>query len=108
RQCKEPIMAEARDSKENREEREENRKEALGRAIQQIEKAYGKGTIMYLRDGVSANVDGISTGALSLDLALGGSGIPRGRVCEIFGPESSGKTTLTLHIIAEAQKKGGA
>jgi recombination protein RecA len=105
---KEPVMADARDSKATREEREENRKEALGRAIQQIEKAYGKGTIMYLRDGQSANVDGIPTGALSLDLALGGSGVPRGRVCEIFGPESSGKTTLTLHIVAEAQKKGGA
>ena len=89
-------------------EREENRKLALDRAIQQIEKAYGKGTIMYLRDGVSAVADGISTGSLSLDLALGGTGIPRGRVIEIFGPESSGKTTLTLKIIAEAQRAGGA
>jgi recombination protein RecA len=89
------------------EEREQNRVEALGRAIQQIEKAYGKGAIMYLKDGRAA-VEGIPTGAISLDLALGGAGIPRGRVVEVFGPESSGKTTLTLHIIAEAQKRRGA
>lgn len=87
---------------------EENRQEALDRAIQQIEKSFGKGAIMYLRDGQGPTTDGISTGALSVDLALGGAGIPRGRVIEIFGPESSGKTTMTLHIIAEAQRKGGA
>ncbi len=89
-------------------EREENRKEALSRAMQQIEKSFGKGAIMYLGDSPDAQVDGISTGSLSLDLALGGAGVPRGRVVEVFGPESSGKTTLTLHIIAEAQKAGGA
>jgi recombination protein RecA len=89
-------------------EREENRKEALGRAIQQIEKSFGKGTIMYLNETQGATVDGVSTGSLSLDLALGGAGVPRGRVLEVFGPESSGKTTLTLHIIAEAQRAGGA
>jgi recombination protein RecA len=88
-------------------ERDDNRTEALNRAIQQIEKSYGKGTIMFLKDN-PAPTDGISTGALSLDLALGGAGIPRGRVIEVFGPESSGKTTLTLHIIAEAQRAGGA
>ena len=88
--------------------REQNRTEALGRAIQQIEKSYGKGTIMYLKDDGVLVRDGISTGAMSLDLALGGAGIPRGRVVEIFGPEASGKTTLTLHIIAEAQRSGGA
>ncbi len=88
--------------------REETREAALGRAMQQIEKAYGKGAIMYLKDQPVSLTDGISTGSLSLDLALGGSGIPRGRVIEVFGPESSGKTTLTLHIIAEAQKTGGA
>jgi len=88
--------------------REQNRTEALSRAIQQIEKAYGKGAIMYLKDEMPRVTDGISTGALSLDLALGGVGIPRGRVVEIFGPEASGKTTLTLHIIAEAQRAGGA
>ncbi len=90
------------------ESREENRTEALNRAIQQIEKAYGKGSIMHLNGMPSVITDGISTGALSLDLALGGTGIPRGRVVEVFGPESSGKTTLCLHIIAEAQRQGGA
>ena len=88
--------------------REETREVALGRAIQQIEKSFGKGAIMYLKDQPGSAVDGISTGALSLDLALGGAGVPRGRVIEVFGPESSGKTTLTLHIIAEAQKAGGS
>ncbi|MFQ5806128.1 MAG: recombinase RecA [Phycisphaerae bacterium] len=90
------------------ERREENRAEALQRAIQQIEKSFGKGTIMYLKDAPGAVTDGISTGALSLDLALGGAGIPRGRTVEIFGPEGSGKTTLCLHVIAETQKAGGA
>ncbi len=85
---------------------EQTRKEALTRAIAQIEKSFGKGAIMYLK-GQPALVDGISTGAISLDLALGGTGIPRGRVIEVFGPESSGKTTLTLHIVAEAQRAGG-
>ena len=88
--------------------REENRTEALNRAIQQIEKTYGTGAIMRLSGMPRIVTDGISTGALSLDLALGGTGIPRGRVIEVFGPESSGKTTLCLHIIAEAQRKGGA
>ncbi|NWF88782.1 MAG: recombinase RecA [Ignavibacteriaceae bacterium] len=76
-------------------------------AISSIEKTYGKGSIMKLGDGVVAQVESIPTGALSLDYALGIGGIPRGRVTEIFGPESSGKTTLCLHIIAEAQKMGG-
>lgn len=76
-------------------------------AILSIEKTYGKGSIMKLGDGVITPVDSIPTGALSLDYALGIGGIPRGRVTEIFGPESSGKTTLCLHIIAEAQKMGG-
>lgn len=87
--------------------REESRTAALGRALQQIEKSYGKGSIMFLKEWVPTT-EGISTGSLSLDLALGGAGIPYGRVIEVFGPESSGKTTLTLHIIAEAQRKGGA
>jgi recombination protein RecA len=101
-------MAEKRDEPPKAELREEVRKEALGRAVQQIEKSFGKGAIMYLTERQSATVDGVSTGCLSLDLALGGAGIPRGRVVEIFGPESSGKTTLTLHVIAEAQRAGGA
>lgn len=88
-------------------EREATRTEALQRALQQIEKAFGKGTIMFL-NGAVTEIDGISTGAISIDLALGGAGIPRGRVIEVFGPESSGKTTLTLHIIAEAQRRGGS
>ncbi len=83
-----------------------NQKEALDRTLAQIEKAYGKGAIMQMTN-MNADVEGVSTGALSLDLALGGVGVPRGRVIELFGPESSGKTTLALHIAAEAQKEGG-
>lgn len=82
------------------------REEALDRALQQIEKAYGKGAIMQL-DQMDADIEGIRTGAISLDLALGGKGLPRGRVIELFGPESSGKTTLALHVAAEAQREGG-
>ena len=80
---------------------------ALDRAIAQIEKQYGTGSIMKMDESNIAKIDGISTGALSLDIALGGRGIPRGRVSEFYGPESSGKTTIALHTIAEAQKKGG-
>ncbi|HYO10405.1 MAG TPA: hypothetical protein VER17_15660, partial [Tepidisphaeraceae bacterium] len=83
------------------------RESALSRAVQQIEKQFGKGSVMKLDGDTRANVDGIPTGALSLDIALGGTGIPKGRVLEIFGPESSGKTTLTLHVIANCQKQGG-
>jgi len=86
--------------------REAKREEALGRALQQIEKAYGKGAIMQL-DKMNADVEGLSTGMLSLDLALGGKGLPRGRIIEMFGPESSGKTTLALHVAAQAQAEGG-
>jgi recombination protein RecA len=80
---------------------------ALKTMVAQIEKQFGEGAIMPLGWEKSARVEGISTGSLSLDIALGGSGIPRGRVAEVFGPESSGKTTLALHVIAEAQKLGG-
>ena len=80
---------------------------ALHRVIAQIEKQYGQGAIMQMDEHLYAHIEGISTGALSLDIALGGVGIPRGRVTELFGPESSGKTTLALHIIASAQKAGG-
>jgi recombination protein RecA len=81
--------------------------EALERAIAQIEKQYGMGSIMKMDESKRVHIEGISTGALSLDIALGGSGIPRGRVTEMFGPESSGKTTLALHVIAHAQRAGG-
>jgi len=83
------------------------RQQALGRALQQIEKNFGKGTIMKMDESMAAAIDGLSTGALSLDLALGGRGIPRGRIVEMFGPESGGKTTLALHVIASAQRNGG-
>ena len=84
-----------------------DRKKALEVAIDKIEKDFGKGSIMRLGDKASVAVESIPTGALSLDLALGIGGVPRGRVMEIYGPESSGKTTLALHIVAEAQRKGG-
>ncbi|HAH19919.1 MAG: recombinase RecA [Omnitrophica WOR_2 bacterium GWF2_43_52] len=84
-----------------------NRQKALELALAQIEKQFGKGAIMKLSSDIKLDVPAISTGALSLDLALGIGGLPRGRVVEIFGPESSGKTTLTLSVIAQAQKTGG-
>ena len=80
---------------------------ALDAAISKIEKDFGKGAIMKLGEGLDVDVDAISTGSISLDLALGVGGVPRGRIVEIYGPESSGKTTVALHIIAEAQKAGG-
>jgi recombination protein RecA len=87
---------------------DENRKKALAAALSQIEKQFGKGSVMRLGDaGATYEVDSIPTGSLGLDIALGVGGIPRGRVIEIFGPESSGKTTLTLAIIASAQSYGG-
>jgi recombination protein RecA len=87
---------------------DENRKKALAAALSQIEKQFGKGSVMRLGDaGATYEVDSIPTGSLGLDIALGVGGIPRGRVIEIFGPESSGKTTLTLAIIASAQSNGG-
>lgn len=85
----------------------EARAKNLGIALGQIEKEYGKGTIMRLGDNSTVDVPVISTGALSLDIALGIMGLPRGRIIEIFGPESSGKTTLCMHVIANAQKAGG-
>ncbi len=80
---------------------------ALQLTLDKLDKAYGKGTVMKLSDNKVVDIPSISTGSLSLDIALGIGGVPRGRVVEIYGPESSGKTTLTLHMIAEAQKKGG-
>ena len=87
--------------------RADDRKKALETAISQIEKSYGKGSIMRFGDNLGVNVEVIPTGSLSLDLALGIGGVPKGRIIEIYGPESSGKTTLALHIIASAQKRGG-
>ena len=85
----------------------EEKLKALDAAISQIERQHGKGAIMKLGDSGKINVETIPTGSLSLDLALGLGGIPKGRVVEIYGPESSGKTTVALHMIAEAQKRGG-
>ena len=84
-----------------------DKKKALETAMQQIEKTYGKGSLMRYGDNVQPNVEAIPTGSLALDLALGIGGVPRGRIIEIYGPESSGKTTLALHVLAQAQKMGG-
>ena len=87
---------------------DENRKKALAAALGQIERQFGKGTVMRMGDSNAIrNIETVSTGSLTLDIALGAGGVPKGRVVEIYGPESSGKTTLTLHIIAEMQKQGG-
>ena len=84
-----------------------DKKKALETAIAKIERDYGKGTIMRLGDDIPVNVEALSTGSLSLDLALGIGGVPKGRIVEIYGPEASGKTTLALHVVASAQKAGG-
>ena len=86
---------------------DKQKQQALDRTLQQIDKTFGKGAIMRMDEDAYLSVPGISTGAISLDLALGGRGIPRGRIVEIFGPESSGKTTLALTVAAQAQKEGG-
>ncbi len=86
---------------------DENKKKALDAAFLRIEKQFGKGSVMKLGDHPVAQIQAISTGALNLDIALGIGGLPRGRITEIYGPESSGKTTVALHAIAEAQKQGG-
>lgn len=87
---------------------DDNRKKALTAALGQIERQFGKGAVMRMGDGTAVrDIEVISTGSLALDVALGIGGVPRGRVIEIYGPESSGKTTLTLHVVAEAQKLGG-
>ena len=84
-----------------------DKKKALHTALAQIDKNFGKGTVMRLGDRPEMNVEAIPTGSLALDAALGIGGVPKGRIIEIYGPESSGKTTLALHILAEAQKRGG-
>ncbi len=100
-------MAEAKAAKAALSAENAKKKDALETAIAQIEKTYGKGAVMKLGQNTTMQVETISTGSLSLDIALGVGGLPRGRVIEIYGPESSGKTTLALHAVAEAQKKGG-
>lgn len=94
-------------TKEPEEKKEDKKYDALNEALSQIEKQYGKGSIMRLGTEMRVDVPCIPTGALSIDIALGGRGIPRGRVTEIFGPEAAGKTTLCLHIVSNAQKSGG-
>ena len=86
---------------------EENKKKALEAAVAHIEKQYGKGSVMKLGDNLHLNVESVPSGSLGLDLALGVGGIPKGRVIEIYGPESGGKTTVALHMVAEVQKRGG-
>jgi len=86
---------------------DENRKKALAAALSQIERQFGKGSVMRMGDAGPMDIEAISTGSLNLDIALGIGGLPKGRVCEIYGPESSGKTTLTLQVVAECQKAGG-
>jgi len=83
------------------------KKEVLGSVLDQIKRQYGDGSIMWLGENANMNVETIPTGSLALDIALGVGGVPRGRIVEIFGPESSGKTTLALHLVAEAQRRGG-
>lgn len=103
------IMASDKtDKKVERKVDQSEKDKALDAALSQIQKQFGKGAIMKLGDkGAQMNVEAISTGSISLDVATGIGGVPRGRIVEIYGPESSGKTTLTLHIVAEAQKNGG-
>ena len=83
------------------------RDKALDAALGQIEKQFGKGSVMRMGESLTLGIETISTGAMSLDLALGVGGLPRGRIVEVFGPESSGKSTLALHVVAEAQRNGG-
>ena len=101
----------AKDDKLTRDERpttKEEKLKALDAAISHIEKQYGKGSVMKLGDNSAhMNVEAVPTGSLSLDLALGIGGLPKGRIIEIYGPESSGKTTVALHAVAEVQKRGG-
>ena len=100
-------MAAQRPEKQGEEVLSERQK-ALETALTQIERQFGKGAVMKLGENATMNVEAIPTGSLSLDIALGIGGVPRGRIVEIYGPESSGKTTVALHIAAEAQKMGGS
>ena len=100
-------MAKAAEKASIRQQSGDERKAALSSVLSKIEKDFGKGSVMKLGDAASMSVDVISTGSLPIDMALGVGGLPRGRIVEIFGPESSGKTTVALHVVAEAQKAGG-
>ena len=100
-------MAAKTTSKSTKDAKVNPKEKALQDALAQIEKAYGKGAVMKLGDTTNLNVEAISTGSVSLDMALGIGGLPKGRIIEIYGPESSGKTTVALHAVAEAQKNGG-
>lgn len=100
-------MAKRQSSNEGKSPAVSAEEKALNTTLSQIEKTFGAGAIMKLGEGSHLEVEGISTGALSLDLALGGKGLPRGRIIELFGPESSGKTTIALHAVANAQRNGG-
>ena len=92
----------------NRNMNREDKLKALDAALTQIEKAYGKGSVMKLGDsGANMNIETVPTGSISLDIALGLGGVPKGRIIEVYGPESSGKTTVALHMVAEVQKRGG-
>ena len=87
---------------------DDNKKKALESALAQIEKQFGKGSVMKLGEqGANMNIEAVPTGSLSLDVALGVGGVPKGRIIEVYGPESSGKTTVALHMVAEVQKRGG-
>lgn len=100
-------MEDAKKSKKSADKAPATKEEALSKALKEIEKQYGKGSIMKLGDRASVDIDAISSGSVKIDEALGIGGFPKGRIIEIYGPESSGKTTLALHAIAEVQKKGG-
>ena len=100
-------MAKASEKAQVRQAEGEERKTALASVLSKIEKDFGKGSVMKLGDAARMNVEVISTGSLPIDMALGVGGLPRGRIVEIYGPESSGKTTVALHVVAEAQKAGG-
>ncbi len=107
KQKSEEAHATQAESKKAAAERDGKREEVLKHALQQITKVYGKGAIMRMDEEGLAGIEGISTGSLGLDLALGGQGIPKGRITELYGPEASGKTTLALSVVAQAQKAGG-
>ena len=103
-----PLVMESRPASARTSDKEAKAKDAaLQSAVKQIEQQFGAGSLMRLGDDAAVDVDAIPTGGTTLDLALGVGGVPRGRIIEIFGPESSGKTTLVYHIIAEAQARGG-